>query len=178
MLSFRLLRIHPSGNTGSWWAAALRVTIVLAPAALAEEMMCRGYLLSVLMEGVGTRAGVVLTSLLFGLLHLLNADATAESLLVVVVAGVFLACVRLMLNSLYAAWMAHFAWNWIMAVPMHAPVSGIRFEAPGYFADPSGPAWASGGQWGPEGGVVAGLGLSLALGYLYTLHARRRREES
>jgi membrane protease YdiL (CAAX protease family) len=118
---------------------------------------------------------VVLTSVMFGLLHLSNPDATAESVLVVVLAGVFLASVRIALRSLYAAWMAHFAWNWVMAVPLHASVSGIRFEAPGYFAATAGPQWVSGGAWGPEGGIVAALGLVAASVFLYT---RQRREES
>jgi membrane protease YdiL (CAAX protease family) len=149
--------------------------VVLLPAALAEEVMCRGYLLTVVREAIGARAAIVLTSVLFGLLHLGNPDATVESVVVVVLAGVFLATVRIALRSLYAAWMAHFAWNWVMAVPLHATVSGIRFEAPGYFAESAGPAWLSGGSWGPEGGIVAALGLTAALVFLYT---RPRREES
>jgi hypothetical protein len=88
---------------------------------------------------------------------------------------VFLATVRLALKSLWAAWMAHLAWNWTMAVVLHAAVSGLEFQAPVYKAVTSGPAWLSGGEWGPEGGLVAALGLMGGLTYFYT---RRRREES
>jgi uncharacterized protein len=63
----------------------------------------------------------------------------------------------------------------VMAVPLHAAVSGVRFESPEYQAVTSGPAWVSGGAWGPEGGLVGGLGMMGGLAYLY---ARRRREES
>jgi membrane protease YdiL (CAAX protease family) len=170
-----LLRWHTAPSEVSWLGAAARVTLVLAPAALAEEVMCRGYLLTVVRECIGTPGAIALTSVLFGLLHLSNPDATVESVIVVVLAGVFLASVRIAMRSLYAAWMAHFAWNWVMAVPVHATVSGIRFEAPGYFAESTGPAWLSGGAWGPEGGIVAALGLIAALVFLY---ARPRREES
>jgi len=169
-----LLRFVPAAGQG-WIGAALRITVVLVPSALAEELLCRGYLLTVVRERVGVRWAVVLTSVMFGMLHLANPGATAESVALVTLAGIFLAAVRVVLDSLYAAWMAHLAWNWVMAVLVHAAVSGVRFESPQYQAVTGSPAWVSGGPWGPEGGVMAGLGMVTGLAYLYT---RRRREES
>lgn len=170
-----MLAIVDSPVTSSWIAAALRVSVVLLVASLAEEVICRGYLLSVIRDGVGMPAAVVITSALFGLLHLSNAGSTPQSVAVVTLAGLLLASVRIVFRSLYAAWLAHFAWNWIMAVPLHAPVSGIQFESPGYKAVTSGPEWLSGGSWGPEGGVVAAAGMLGGLAYFYVRH---RREES
>lgn len=169
-----LLRFVPSSGD-DWLGAALRITVVLVPSALAEELLCRGYLLTVVWERVGVRGAVLLTSVMFGLLHLTNPGATAESVSLVTLAGIFLAAVRVKLDSLYAAWMAHLAWNWVMAVPLHAAVSGVRFESPEYRAVTGSPGWVSGGAWGPEGGLMAGLGMIGGLAYLYT---RRRREES
>ena len=170
----RLLRFVPAVGD-DWMGAALRITAVLVPSALAEELLCRGYLLTVVRDRVGVRWAVLLTSMMFGLLHLSNPGATAESVALVTLAGIFLAAVRVVLDSLYAAWMAHLAWNWVMAVPLHAAVSGVRFESPEYQAVTTQPAWVSGGAWGPEGGLMAGLGMIGGLAYLYT---RRRREES
>jgi membrane protease YdiL (CAAX protease family) len=170
-----LLRFEPSTIDGGWLGAAARVSLVLLPSALAEEMASRGYLLTVLRERVGTRAAIIMTSTGFGLLHLSNPGWTLVSLSMVMLAGVFLATVRIALGSLYAAWMAHLAWNWVMAVPLHAYVSGRRLEAPGYRAVAVGPQWLSGGSWGPEGGLVAALGMIGVLAYFY---GRRRREES
>ena len=169
-----LLRFVPTSTSG-WIGAAVRITVVLVPSALAEELLCRGYLLTVVWERVGVRWAVLLTSMMFGLLHLTNPGATAESVALVTLAGIFLAAVRVVLNSLYAAWMAHLAWNWVMAVPLHAAVSGVRFESPEYQAVTTQPTWVSGGAWGPEGGLLAGLGMISGIAYLYT---RRRREES
>lgn len=169
-----LLRFHPTASSG-WIGAAIRVTLVLASSALAEELICRGYLLTVVRDVVGVRWAVVLTSAMFGLLHLGNPGATAESVMLVTLAGIFLASVRVIVDSLYAAWMAHLAWNWVMAVPLHAAVSGVRFESPEYQAVTGAPAWVSGGAWGPEGGLVAALGMVGGMAYLYTRH---RREES
>jgi hypothetical protein len=170
-----LLQFVPTMMDGGWAGAAVRVTLVLLPAALAEEMVSRGYLLTVLRERIGTRAAIAVTSVGFGLLHLANPGWTLISLAIVMFAGVLLAVVRVALGSIYAAWMAHLAWNWVMAVPLHAYVSGQRLEAPGYRAVTEDPAWLSGGRWGPEGGLVAALGMSAVLVFFY---ARRRREES
>lgn len=170
-----IARFDAASSDTTWIAAAFRVTIVLLPAALAEELICRGYLLTVIRDSVGATAAVVLTSVMFGLLHLANPGANAQSVFLVILAGIMLATVRIALDSLYAAWMAHLAWNWVMAVPFHAAVSAQRFEAPGYRAVMLEPAWLSGGAWGPEGGMIAAVGMCGALGYFY---ARRRREES
>ncbi|MBA3672834.1 MAG: CPBP family intramembrane metalloprotease [Gemmatimonadaceae bacterium] len=174
LLAVGMLHFTPSAPAGGWLAAAARVSLVLVPAALAEELLCRGYLLTVFGSAIGRWGAVVLTSAAFGLLHLANPGATATSVTVVTLSGAFLALLRLALGSVYAAWMAHLAWNWIIAVALHATLSGLRFESPGYSVVTSGPAWIAGGSWGPEGGVVAALGM---LGATY-FYARRRREES
>jgi membrane protease YdiL (CAAX protease family) len=168
------LRIAPS-EPGSSLAAAARITLFLVPAALAEEVLCRGYLLTVLRDRLGTWIAVAATSLAFGVLHVSNPGWTVASVGIVTLAGIFLAAVRVAYDSLYAAWAAHLAWNWVMAVPLHAPVSGLRFESPDYRAVETGPDWITGGAWGPEGGVAAVIGM---LACLYYLYARHRREES
>jgi uncharacterized protein len=84
-----------------------------------------------------------------------------------VLAGVFLAAVLLATRSLYAAWMAHFAWNWVMAVPLHANVSGLTLAQPDYQVVDAGPDWATGGAWGPEGGAIAAAAIIAVLVMLY-----------
>jgi hypothetical protein len=112
------------------------------------------------------------------LLHLNNAGATAGSVALVSLAGVFLGMVFLATGSLYAAWLAHLAWNLMMAAVFHTPVSGLPMEAAGYRYVDAGPDWATGGAWGPEGGIPAGLGMLLASAYMYTRFRRDRRRET
>ena len=164
-----------SGRPGSWWGAAIRVSLMLLPAALLEELMTRGYLLAVLREWLGWKWAIVMTSVAFGLLHLANNGATAESVTLVTLAGFFLAAVLYATRSLYAAWMAHFAWNWTMAVLFHSAVSGYPLESPRYRYVDAGPDWATGGDWGPEGGVPAGLGMVGGMAYLFARRPRRSR---
>ena len=174
-----LIGMHWMGRVpnvgGSWLGAAARLSFFLLPAALWEELFSRGYGFAVLRQVWGWRAALLVTSLVFGALHLNNPDADLRSATLVALAGVFLGAVLIVTRSLYAAWMAHFAWNWTMAVLFHTAVSGFPLEAPNYKYVDSGPDWATGGPWGPEGGLAAGAGMVGGLAYLF---ARRRREES
>jgi membrane protease YdiL (CAAX protease family) len=175
LVAIRRLYFAPA-DAGSWWAAAGRVTWFLLPSALLEELLTRGYLLAVLRDAAGWRVALATSSVIFGALHVPNYGATAESITMVTLAGVLLGAVVLATGSLYAAWMAHFGWNWVMAVPLHSPVSGFPLATPDYQLLDAGPRWLTGGAWGPEGGIAAAVGMVAALVYLYA--RRGRREES
>lgn len=153
-----MMRIVP-GEPGSWWAAAGMAAALLAPAALTEELTFRGYALTLLQRTWGTRAAVAVTSVAFGLMHLLNPGASVQSVLMVALAGVFLAVVRLAFDSLWAAWLAHFAYNFVQLAVFHTSVSGLALPQPGYRAVSAGPEWLTGGAWGPEAGLAAALGM-------------------
>lgn len=146
----------------AWGATAGASLALLLPAALVEELALRGYLLTALRDAWGARAAVACTSVLFALMHLLNPHPTLISTLTVALAGVFLACVRLATGSLVAAWMAHFAWNFAQSAVLHAPVSGLALGTSAYRLVDHGPAWLTGGSWGPEGGLAAAAGMLVA----------------
>jgi membrane protease YdiL (CAAX protease family) len=146
-----------SGTTTTWGGPLLRMSMLLLPAAFYEELFARGYIFTVLRDALGSWWAVAITSAFFGLAHLQNPGANAQSVILVALAGVFLAAVRIGTDSLYAAWAAHFAWNWVMAALFHTPVSGFAFEYPAYRYVDAGPDWATGGSWGPESGIPAGV---------------------
>ena len=175
LIAIGWLTLRP-GMHASIVGAALRVSILLLPAALYEELATRGYIFAVLRESIGWRTALVVTSIAFGLLHVRNAGASVQSVSLVVLAGFFLAGILVATRSLYAAWMAHFAWNWTLAVVFHTAVSGLPLESPDYRYVDAGPDWATGGAWGPEGGAAGGLGMLGGLAYLYARNKSRRRE--
>ncbi len=153
---------------GAWWTTAWLSAGVLLPAAFGEELFARGYLFALIREAAGWKWALTTTSVAFGLLHMANPGANWESLSVVVLAGFFLGAIVLVTGSLYAATLAHFFWNWIMAAVLHMPVSGFPIAgSPDYRVLETGPDWLTGGNWGPEGGVAAALGLTGGLIYLF-----------
>lgn len=166
LLALGWLRVLPA-EPGSSLGAALAMLLLLLPAALWEELLLRGYVFATLREVWGVWRTLLATSVVFGLLHLQNEGATVQSVVLVTLAGIFLGGVRVRTESLYAAWAAHFAWNFVLAAILHAAVSGIGFTTPDYRLVDTGPDWATGGIWGPEGGVMAGLGLVGAIFILF-----------
>ena len=162
---------------GPWLRSATQISIVLLFAALWEELFSRGYLFATLRDWLGPRTALIVTSVGFGLLHIPNPGSDARSVFLVTLAGFFLGAIILVTGSLYAAWMAHWLWNWVMAVAMHSPVSGENFAAPDYRIVDSGPDWITGGAWGPEGGAAAAAGMIAGLVYLYWRFNRKKQQQ-
>ena len=161
-----------------WLYLAAGGAALFLPQSLSEELISRGYLFAALRDGIGEIGALVLTSIGFGLLHRFNPGATTQSVCVVILAGAFLAAILVITRSLYAVWMAHFAWNWSMAEVLHSAVSGINFPYSTYRMDGVGPTWLSGGAWGPEGGAAAVAGMAVGIAALVEWRRRATRMEN
>jgi uncharacterized protein len=172
LLSVHMLRVDP-GVPGSWWAEAGHSTLLLLPAAFFEELFIRGYVFAILRRAAGWKVALIVTSIVFGLLHVANPGADSESILAVIVAGFFLGAILLVTRSLYAAGAAHFAWNWVMSGALHIAVSGLPSADPDYKVVDSGPDWLTGGPWGPEGGIAAVAAMFVVLFYLFARYQRQ-----
>lgn len=153
---------HAQRAAGSWLDTVGPATLFLAVGALEEELLFRGYPLQVLAESFGGPTAVVVTAVGFGLLHLFNPGLGRLALLNIVVAGILLGAAYWRTYSLWFPFGIHLAWNWTMAVVAGLPVSGIAastpgfafLDTPGYDAVLHGPAWWSGGRFGPEAGLA------------------------
>ena len=152
-----------TSGVAAWSASALRLLWLLAPAALWEELLFRGYLWTVAERAGGMRVALWSTSIAFGLAHVTNPGASVRSVAIVVLAGLCLGTVRAETASVPAAWAAHLAWNAVMAIGLHSPVSGIVMSTTGYRALLTGARWWSGGRWGIEGGMCSAVMMGGAL---------------
>ena len=172
LLGFGALQSVESPSGSSLAAAGISFANLL-PAAFGEELLLRGYIFAVLREAIGWRWTLISTSVIFGLLHIANPGADGQSIVIVMMAGLFLGSVFLATRSLYAATAAHFVWNWFMAAALHTPVSGLPVSTPDYRVIDAGPDWLTGGGWGPEGGFAAAVGMFVVLIYLHARSLRR-----
>lgn len=158
--------IHFTADEGSaslLLAVLIGDLIVLAIAAAAEEALFRGYPFQVLVQGIGPIAATLLASVVFALAHSANPNVGPLALLNIFLAGVLLSLAYLRTRSLWFATAVHLGWNWTMASALDLPVSGLAFETPLYDAVVTGPDWATGGAFGPEGGVGASVALVIAV---------------
>lgn len=142
---------------------AAELGAVLLLAALAEELVFRGYPLARLARTLGKTGASVLLAVAFALAHVLNSNVSVAGLANIALAALVLSAVFFGPGGLPAAWGLHFGWNAGLSLGADAPVSGMRFELPA-IEYASGPLdWVSGGEFGPEGGVTATVAFALGL---------------
>jgi CAAX protease family protein len=138
------------------------ILLVLAPAALAEEIIFRGVPLVLLSRVFGRPAALLLLSLGFALAHVTNPDVSARALGNITLAGILLCLAFYSPGGMWAAFGAHIGWNVTLAA-LGAPVSGLPFEIPAVDYSMGGPAWLTGGAFGPEGGLLSTLAITSAI---------------
>ncbi|MFC5742973.1 CPBP family intramembrane glutamic endopeptidase [Dyella tabacisoli] len=144
--------------------------------ALAEEMLFRGYPLATLSRVIGAQGAAIVTSLVFGLLHLGNSgESRIAAINGVLLALVFAASVY-RTGSLWWAIGFHAAWNWGESWLFGAADSGILAAGRLLEATPRGNDWLSGGTAGPEGSV--GMIVVIAMAALSLYGMRRRLQDT
>lgn len=153
--------VRDSGGTGAYLRAAGTTLLVLAPAALAEEVLFRGVPLVLLAAAFGRGAALVGLAVLFGVAHLANPGVTPLALANIAAAGIFLGLAFYAPGGILTAFGAHLGWNATLAA-LDAPVSGLPFSIPAIDYVAGGPAWLTGGAFGPEGGLTATTAITLA----------------
>ena len=149
-----------------------------------EEVLSRGYLFQNIAEGldglgpIGARGAIgtaaVVTSALFGVLHLTNPNATLLSTFNIAVVGLFFAGTYLVTGDLGIAIGVHVTWNFSLSSLYGFPVSGLTTPATVLSVRQTGPTLVTGGRFGPEGGLV--FYLALAVGIALTWWWVRREE--
>ena len=142
--------------------AALVVFVVLA-GALAEELMFRGYPFQRLVEATGAARAIVVFSILFGAVHLMNPGSSLWGLVNTIVIGIFLAIAYLRSRALWLPWGFHFAWNLTMGLLIGLPVSGFRLFNVIVHGTSTGPRWLTGGSYGIEASAAGALAIALGL---------------
>lgn len=134
-----------------------------------EEFFTRGYLLRNLAEAFRTRRihpktalllAYLISSSIFGLLHLANENASLVSTLNLIAAGVFLGLGYVLTGELAISIGLHITWNFFQGTVFGFPVSGGASAASLIGITQLGPEWVTGGAFGPEAG---GIGIAAIL---------------
>jgi uncharacterized protein len=135
-----------------------------------EELLSRGYHLQTIASGLNLFWGVIISSAIFGLLHLGNPNATWVSAAGIFFAGVFLAYGYIRTKQLWLSMGLHLGWNFFEGVVFGFPVSGLDIY-PLTRITVHGPELWTGGAFGPEAGLIVlpSLILGALLIYLYTM---------
>ncbi len=151
-------------------AGVLNFFIIFIIVGFKEEILSRGYHLQTIASGINLFWGVIISSAIFGLLHLANPNATWISAAGIFFAGLYLAYGYIRTKQLWLSIGLHIGWNFFEGVVFGFPVSGLNIY-PLIRIDVQGPEIWTGGAFGPEAGLIVlpSLILGAVLIYLYTI---------
>lgn len=139
-----------------------------------EELLFRGVLFRSVESMAGSWIAIIVSSLVFGLLHLFNPDSTvAGAVYIAIEAGLLLAAAYLVTRRLWMAIGYHMLWNYVQSAVFSGIVSG-GVALPGLLqARIEGPSFYTGGTFGMEQSVFA-LVLCTVTGVVMLVIAMRR----
>jgi membrane protease YdiL (CAAX protease family) len=121
-----------------------------------EELLFRGVLFRSVETWFGSWAALVVSSLVFGLTHLLNPQATLEgALFIAVEAGVLLAAAYMLTRRLWLSMGFHVSWNYTQSAIFSGIVSGNDASQGLIRSTVKGPALLTGGDFGVESSLLA-----------------------
>lgn len=152
----------------------LPAIVVPLSSGIFEELLFRGVLFRIVEEWLGSWISLVVSSLVFGLVHLMNPAATLlGAIFISVEAGILLAAAYMLTRRLWMSMGFHIAWNYTQSGVFSGIVSGSDTD-PGLIKPViDGPALLTGGTFGVEASVIAFL-LCTATGVTLLIMAVRR----
>ena len=167
---------------GAYRAEGLNAWAILLPGLAAplatgvfEELLFRGGVFRIVEKWAGTWIALVVSSVVFGFVHLENDAATMRGILSISIwAGVLLAATYVLTRRLWLGIGLHAAWNYTQGTVWSGIVSGNEAPTAGLVRSAmQGPDWLTGGSFGVEASAVALL-LCTAVGAAMMVMAVRR----
>jgi|GEM_PF-252081 len=162
-----------------FWLGLVMYFIFYVAVGFFEESLIRGYLLRNTAEGlrnlrisprlaIGISLGI--SSIVFGSLHIANPSVSAGTIILLAMAGVLLGLGYILTGNLGLSIGIHIAWNFTEGILFGFPVSGVASEFNVFRIIQSGPTFLTGGNFGPEGGLmgllIILLGIALVFWYI------------
>ena len=141
---------------------------------MSEEVLCRGFLLHKFAARYAPIVGILVNSMFFMVLHLLNPNVAPLPLINIVVFGVFASLYIWKRGNIWGISALHSAWNFAQGNLFGVAVSG---QAPGYalfhttFSERG--TLFSGGSFGIEGGLMCTIVFAVGIVILLFLPVRR-----
>lgn len=183
----RVEGVFESGSPGTPFLVSLALpAVIFLCVGIYEEMFSRGYQLLNMAEGLnypflGPRGAIaaawVLSSSIFGILHLGNPNATLLSAFNITLAGLLLGAGYILTGQLAIPIGLHITWNFFQGNVFGFPVSGLGpIGATFLSTEQRGPDLWTGGAFGPEAGLMDPIavlvGISLTVLWVRLRHGR------
>lgn len=146
---------------------------------MSEEVCVRGYLMVSLGNRCHMAVAIVISSVVFALLHLGNPGLTFLAMLNLTLFGIFMAVYILRTDDIWGACAIHSAWNFAQGNLVGIRVSGTAQLPTVAVMQPLGEqALFHGGDFGLEGGLIVTLVTLAAIALTLFLPQKKRAEEA
>jgi len=158
-ISIEKIAFHPSD--------LLLSLVLMIMVGIAEETMCRGFILGrMLHAGVHPWVALLLSSLIFGLMHIFNDGFSTLAFINITLAGILLGVAYLSTHNLWFSISLHTFWNWIQG-QLGFAVSGQNLGEPMISINLTDNTLMNGGNFGFENSLVCTL---LMIVFIYLIH--------
>ena len=166
-------KITGAGASGMEIACAFCFFSVVA---VGEEILFRGVLFRWFDEKWGFAAALIVSALVFGLVHITNDNATWwSSLAIAIEAGLLLGAAYKWSGTLWLPIGIHWAWNFSQGNIFGFEVSGNEAGPSLLHAQVEGPEWITGGAFGAEASVIAVVvGVLMSAWFIWQIIRRKR----
>lgn len=144
--------------------------------AVCEEVVFRGILFRLMADKWNMPIALIVSSVLFGLMHYPNEGATLWSaILLGLTLGWLSAIAYAYHKTLWVPIAMHWAWNFIQGSVFGCPISGdMSYGTPLITSTITGPTLVTGGTFGPESSIIT-LTLGFAIPAVYTAMYYRKK---
>lgn len=141
-----------------------------------EEIIFRGWLISVITRRTNLIVAVLLSALTFTLLHFSRGQPWLVTGNILVFA-LFASAWSISSNNIWGVMGWHVGWNWIIATGFDVPVTGLDAGVPALIVSlaPAGTDFLTGGADGPEGSIFCTLFLVCGIIFFMWRIARKGR---
>lgn len=122
-----------------------------------EELLTRGWLMHVVGAKSNVIIGIIMSSTIFGLMHIFNNEVTVLSIINIVIVGIFASLYVMKNENLWGVCGWHASWNFFQGNVFGLNVSGaqVNNSVIKFTNNPHVSEIFNGGLFGPEAGIIS-----------------------
>lgn len=167
--AFVMILLTGNGYVASWTPQITNGHVlylfVFIAVGFAEEILARGYIMSVLRQTKSTALVILISTVLFSLMHLINNVFSVVTLINIVLMGLLFAYMYMKSGSIWMPIGFHITWSYFQRCIYGFPVSGTNSQGVIHIQYTN-DTILNGGALGPEGSLIVTAVIVLGFGFV------------